>query len=134
MYRIWKPLASGVVIAIAMGTSSVAEADSPANNNVCWGKGASHLAKSGIMGEHTSAHGTFTPDPGDGGRRGVGNVSKEEHGDLSQGGQGRHAVNVGIFLGRDDLPFLAGTPEGSIEPFECTSPGNSDKVTIEPVG
>lgn len=139
MYRIWRPLALGAVIAIAMGVSSLAEADSPANNNVCWGKAASYLGSNGIMGQHTSAHGFFTPNPGDGGRRGVGNVSKEDHsldptapgGGLSQGAQGQHAVNVGINLGS---PFLAGLPEGEVAPFECTAPGNSDKVTIEPVG
>ena len=141
MNRILKPLALGVVTAIGLGAPGAAYGNSPANNNVCWGKAASHLATSGIMGKHSSAHGAFTPDPGTGGRRGVGNVSKEDHGDptapgggMSQGAQGQHAVNVGINLGRDDLPFLAGTPEGSIEPFECNSPGNSNKVTIEPVG
>lgn len=121
MYRIWKALTLGAVIAVAMGASSAAQADSPANNNVCWGQGIKAFAQQGDtgLGGHASAQSNVTPDPGDGGRRGVGNVSKEDFAPLSEGGQGIHAVTVGQFLP---------------EPFECTSPGNSDKVTIEPVG
>lgn len=91
--------------------------------NHCWGQLASHLGKNGIMGLHSSAHGAFTPNPGDGGRKGVGNVSKEEHGDLSAGGQGIHAISVGSLLGAS---FTAGLPEGSIDPIDCTASGNSN--------
>jgi hypothetical protein len=133
------PLAFGLCLILALCATTMANAKSPATNNVCWGKGAKHLAASGIMGQHSSAHGAFTPDPGES-RLGVGTVSKQNHGDpeepgggLSQGAQGQHAVDVGAVLG-SGASFLEGTAEGSIDTFECSSPGESDIVNIEPVG
>jgi hypothetical protein len=96
--------------------------------NECWGDVLSQFAQTqpGAVGQHSSADGTFTPNPGDGGRTGVGNVSKNNHTTedlegsgqaLANGAQGQHAIDVGSLFG---APFL---PEGSIEaetdPIEC---------------
>lgn len=91
-------------------------AQDDATLNHCWGDIASQVAQSGIMGEHSSAAGTFTPDPGDGGRTGVGNVSKN-FGDLSDGSQGTHAIVNGGRLGADSLPD--DIPESTVGPFFC---------------
>lgn len=100
-------------------TTTSALAAPEAKINRCWGELAAHMGQNGVMGKHSSAHGFFTPDPGEGGRRGVGNVSKEEHGPLSEGGQGLHAIEVGHLLG---APFLKrlGLPEGDVEPIDCS--------------
>lgn len=98
-------------------TATAAFAGPGAKINRCWGELAAHMGQNGIMGKHSSSHGFFTPDPGEGGRRGVGNVSKEDHGPLSEGGQGQHAIEVGHLLG---APFFAHLPEGQIEPMDCS--------------
>jgi len=96
----------------------------PAQLNQAWGSVASQLAQTGIMGEHTSAAGAFTPDPGDGGRQGVGNVSTSDPDfvpvgqdsiSLSGGAQGMHATYNGALLGGDELP--PGVIEGTIDPI-----------------
>ena len=96
--------------------ASAAMAQDDATLNACWGSIASQVARSGIMGKHSSSSGTFTPDPGEGGRTGVGNVSKG-FGDLSAGSQGTHAIVNGGRLGADSLPD--DIPEAQVGPFEC---------------
>lgn len=104
--------------AAALSLAAAAALAAPeAKLNRCWGELAAHMGQHGIMGKHSSAHGFFTPDPGEGGRRGVGNVSKEDHGPLSEGGQGLHAIEVGHLLG---APFFSHLPEGQIPPKECS--------------
>lgn len=86
----------------------------PAQLNQFWGDIASQLGSLGVMGEHSSSHGVFTPDPGDGGRQGVGNVSKTDlrflnpdelgENNLANGGQGLHAVFQALRLGAAGLP------------------------------
>lgn len=100
-------------------TATAAFAGPEANINRCWGELAAHMGQNGIMGKHSSSHGFFTPDPGEGGRRGVGNVSKEEHGPLPEGGQGHHAIEVGHLLGADFLKRL-GLPEGDVDAIDCS--------------
>src|SRR4029077_18951115 len=85
------------------------ESQNAANLNSFWGGIASQLAQSGIMGEHTSEAGAFTPNAGDGGRQGVGNLSKDDprfdnptadsQTNLADGGQGFHAVFQAARLG-----------------------------------
>ena len=69
-----------------------AAAQDDATLNYCWGDIAADVAREGLMGEHSNAASPFVPAPGEGGRRGVGNVSKEDFGSLSEGGQGEHAI------------------------------------------
>jgi hypothetical protein len=89
------------------------EANNPAQLNSLWGSTVSTLGSLGIMGEHSSSHGTFTPDPGTGGRTGVGNLSKDdpdfhnpvgEGNNLSQGGSGLHGIYQSVRLGEPGLP------------------------------
>lgn len=111
----------------------------PANLNQFWGDIASQVAQSGIMGEHSSSHGAFTPDPGEGGRQGVGNVTKDNPnflpdgaeagtGDvLANGGQGFHGVFQAARLGDPNLP---GTPvEETVGPFFPEPNGNVTLVS-----
>jgi hypothetical protein len=108
-----------------------------ANLNVFWGDLVDELAQSGIMGEHSSAAGAFTPDPGDGGRRGVGNVSMEDFapdgtvagtGDaLAGGAQGFHATFNASLLGSPDLP--PDIVEATVGPFFPEPVGNITEVT-----
>jgi hypothetical protein len=65
--------------------------------NRCWGQITQQFAaledgQPGI-GDHASDPPGF--EPGEGGREGVGNVSKQDFGPLSEGGQGEHAIAVG---------------------------------------
>jgi hypothetical protein len=83
-----------ILILLALVAGPAAAQDG-ASLNRCWGDIASDVGSAGLMGEHSSAHSPFTPDPGEGGRRGVGNVSKEDFGPLSEGGQGQHAITNG---------------------------------------
>lgn len=87
----------------------------PAQLNQLWGQIIAELGDLGVMGEHSSAAGAFTPDPGDGGRAGAGNVSMDNlrfqfpDGDLTDnnladGGQGLHAVFQAARLGDPNLP------------------------------
>lgn len=97
----------------------------PAQLNQMWGDIASQLGELGVMGEHSSAAGTFTPDPGDGGRTGVGNLSKDDarfqlpdgdsHTNLADGGQGLHAIFQASRLGDPNLPD--GAIEATIGPL-----------------
>ena len=105
-----------LAISVLVLGSSAALAQDDATLNACWGDIASQVARSGIMGQHSSSHGLFTPDPGEGGRTGVGNVSKN-FGDLSSGAQGTHAIVNGGRLGADSLP--PDIPEANVGPFEC---------------
>lgn len=103
----------------------------PANLNQFWGEIASDLGGAGIMGEHSSSHGTFTPDPGDGGRQGVGNLSTDDprfvpldapDGDLAGGAQGLHALFQAARLGDANLP--TGAIEATVGPFFVDSTHN----------
>lgn len=97
-----------------------AAAQDDATLNRAWGDIASQVARAGIMGEHSSAASPFTPSP-DNPRRGVGNVSKEDFGPLSEGGQGLHAITNGGRLGSPNLdPSL---PEAQVGPFSCQKCG-----------
>lgn len=95
-----------LVLGASLGWTGVASAASDATLNKCWGQVTKEFQAFGEpgMGEHASAHSPFTPDPGEGGRRGVGNVTKEEHGALSEGGQGMHAINVAPSSIQESLP------------------------------
>lgn len=118
----------------ALGNGTVAEISytNPAQLNQMWGSIASQMGGSGIMGEHSSSHGTFTPDPGDGGRQGVGNLSKDDvrfdnpltdgGPNVSDGGQGLHAVFQASRLGDPNLP--PGAIEATVGPFEPVVHGN----------
>jgi hypothetical protein len=97
MHHGLKMLSTSFVIAFGLGTMSVAHAAPEATENRCWGDITSQFAQTGTFGQHASDPPGFTP--GEGGRRGVGNVSKEDFGPLSEGGQGEHAEEVGGVLG-----------------------------------
>lgn len=84
-------MSCAAVVLVVLGAAGVAHAAPEAKLNRCWGQVTKEFAP---LGEHASALSPFTPDPGEGGRRGVGNVSKEDHGALSEGGQGMHAIAV----------------------------------------
>jgi hypothetical protein len=92
------------------------ETAQPATLNQLWGQVLSEMGQAGIVGEHTSSHGFFTPDPGDGGRTGVGNLSSDNPNfqfqfsdgstseGLSDGSQGGHALFQSMLFGSDFLP------------------------------
>ena len=94
-------LFAGAVLATGLGASGAARAADDATMNQCWGETTKQFAQvedsQPGLGEHSSSPPGF--EPGEGGRRGVGNVSKEDHGDLSAGGQGMHANAVGPQMG-----------------------------------
>lgn len=90
---------------LALGTSvvatGVAHAGPAATLNSCWGQVTKEFAAlgPGTIGEHSSALSPFTPDPGEGGRKGVANQSRfleeigvVENGEPSEGGNGAHAL------------------------------------------
>jgi hypothetical protein len=91
-----KMLSATLVLGAGLSAAGTAYAAPEAKLNHCWGQVTKEFQAFGEpgLGEHANAASPFTPDPGEGGRRGVGNVSKEEHGDLSDGGQGMHAIAV----------------------------------------
>jgi hypothetical protein len=91
-----KMLSATLVLGAGLSAAGTAYAAPEAKLNHCWGQVTKEFQAVGEpgMGDHASSHSPFTPDPGEGGRRGVGNVSKEDHGDLSDGGQGMHAIAV----------------------------------------
>jgi hypothetical protein len=91
-----KLLSASFVIALALGTMGAAHAAPEAQHNQCWGDITAQFAQTGTLGEHSSDPPGFTP--GEGGRSGVGNVSKGDA-PLSEGGQGVHAERVGGPLG-----------------------------------
>jgi hypothetical protein len=114
----------------------------PAQLNQMWGSIASQVGQSGIMGEHSSEAGAFTPDAGEGGRTGVGNLSKTdedflnpdpdlEGNPLSEGSQGLHGLFQGVRLGGD----LRGEPvEETVGPFLPEPHGNvTVDVVIDPL-
>jgi hypothetical protein len=112
-----------------------------ANLNQFWGDIASDLGNAGIMGQHSSSHGTFTPNPGDGGRQGVGNLSKNDprfdntgldsHTNLADGGQGLHATFQAARLGDPNLP--PGAVEATVGPFFPEGHGNVEVLGITPL-
>ena len=112
-------------------------AHNPATLNSLWGVAASNLAQNGIMGEHSSEAGFFTPNAGDGGRQGVGNASKDngpfqnpegEGNNLADGGQGLHGLLQSLRLG-PGLPPAA--VESTLQPFLPQS--NNPNVTVTPI-
>ena len=132
-----KPLTDNSFVFQTTKGQILIEAKNPATLNSLWGAGASHLAKEGIMGEHSSSHGFFTPDPGEGGRQGVGNVTKNDpnfqnpegaDNNLADGGQGLHALFQLLRLG-PGLPTAA--VESTLAPFlpEAKNPN----ITITPI-
>jgi hypothetical protein len=79
-----------------LAAASAVQAQDDATNNRCWGDITSDFAQieNGIIGQHSRAHDPIfrrEAQP----RDGVGNVSKDNDGPLSEGGQGDHAVRVG---------------------------------------
>jgi len=128
MRRGLKMLSTGLVITFALGTTGVVYA-AEASTNQCWGDIASQLAQRGQMGQHSSSHSVFTPNPGEGGREGVGNQSRLlaeqgriETGEPGQGGNGLHAIANGALVGFID-PVTGGP--GSGDPILCDgTPGN----------
>jgi hypothetical protein len=88
-------------VALGLSATGAAYAADDATLNQCWGETTKQFAQvddgqPGI-GEHSSDPPGF--EPGGGGRRGVGNVSAEDHAPLSEGGQGVHANAVGPQMG-----------------------------------
>jgi hypothetical protein len=99
------------------------EFTNPAQINQAWGQIIAHMGQEGIMGEHSSSHGFFTPDPGEGGRDGVGNSSNDDIRfdnpdsdavNVSVGGNGIHGVFQALRFGD---PFPVDIPEGDLDPF-----------------
>jgi hypothetical protein len=104
-----KMLSTTLVLGAGLSAAGAAYAADDATSNQCWGQTTEEFAQvedgqPGI-GEHSQDPPGF--EPGEGGREGVGNVSKDDHGDLSEGGQGTHAVVVGAQMG---LPECDGPP------------------------
>jgi hypothetical protein len=112
-----KLLFAATLLSVSLVSTWGRAQDNPATLNRCWGDIVSQIGRLGAMGEHSSSHGLFTPDPGDGGRRGVGNVTQEDFGALKDGGQGTHAITNGALLGSDFIPDDA--IESQIGPLEC---------------
>jgi hypothetical protein len=105
MRKWFYPLAMSFVIAFGLG-SVYADPTNPATGNRDWGQTTKDFTRvddgqPGI-GDHSRDPPGF--EPGEGGRRGVGNVSKEDFGPLSEGGQGAHARSVGGQLGISPAP------------------------------
>jgi hypothetical protein len=78
---------------LAVSFSAQAQDSGTATDNHCWGDIASDVGQLGLMGEHARRNSTMRPEQQP--REGVGNVSKEKYGPLSEGGQGDHAIDVG---------------------------------------
>lgn len=93
MTRSMRMLSATLVLGAGFGWTGVATAADDATLNKCWGQATKHFAP---MGDHSSSPPGVEPGEG---RRGVGNVSKEDHGDplvngLGDGAQGKHAIAV----------------------------------------
>lgn len=110
MTRPIRMLWATLVLGAGLGAAGAADAAPEAKLNKCWGQVTKEFAP---LGDHASAHSPFTPtptalggedEPAELGRRGVGNVSKEDHGDLSDGGQGMHAIAVAPSSIQESLP------------------------------
>jgi hypothetical protein len=120
-----------LVLAIGLVATGMAQAQTQpsATTNQCWGDVASQLGQRGITGQHSSSHSVFTPDPGEGGRKGVANQNQvlADNGDIStgdpgEGGNGLHAIFVGGLVGTVD-PVTGGQGDG--DPIVCDgTPGN----------
>ena len=132
-----KPLTDNSFIFETTRGSVLIEAKNPATLNALWGVAASNLAQQGVMGEHSSSHGFFTPNPGDGGRQGVGNVSKDDPNfqnpegvgnNLADGGQGLHGLFQSLRLG-PGLPPAA--IESSLAPF--LPQANNPNIVVTPL-
>jgi hypothetical protein len=95
MHHGLKLLSTSFVIAFGLGTMGTAHAAPEAQENQCWGDITAQFAQTGEFGQHASSPPGVEPGEG---RRGVGNVSKEDFGPLSEGGQGEHAKVVGDAL------------------------------------
>src|SRR5262245_6498685 len=95
------------VAAVALGAglngTGVVYAAKEATLNRCWGQATKQFQALGEpgLGEHASSPPGF--QPGEGGRRGVGNVSKD-FGSLSDGAQGMHAIAVAPSSIQSSLP------------------------------
>jgi hypothetical protein len=92
-----------VAFGVGLSATGAVYAADDATMNQCWGETTQQFAQvddgqPGI-GEHSSNPPGI--DPGDG-REGVGNVSKEDHAPLSEGGQGDHANTVGEQMGLEE--------------------------------
>ena len=98
-----KLLFATVAFCGSLGTTGVVYAADDATLNRCWGQTTKEFAQADDgqpgIGEHSSSPPGVEPGEG---RRGVGNVSKEDHGPLSEGGQGAHAIAVGGQMGLDE--------------------------------
>ena len=112
------------------GETLVFEFTNPAQINQAWGQIIAHMGQIGIMGEHSSAHGAFTPDPfpdphtSDPSRDGVGNASEDdqrfdnpdfEGNNLAVGGNGIHGAFQALRFG-DQFPNVDAVEE-TILPF-----------------
>ena len=117
-----KMLSAALVLGVGLSAAGVVQAqnaDKPrATMNSCWGQVTKAFAAlgPGTIGEHSSASSEFTPDPGEGGRKGVANQSRfleergfTEVGEPGQGGNGDHA-----------LANASGVPE--LADMECDGP------------
>jgi hypothetical protein len=111
MSRPFNMLLAAVMLGTGVTSAGAVHAADDATLNRCWGQVTKEFQAVGEpgMGDHASAHSPFTPDPGEGGRRGVGNVSKEDHGDplvngLGDGAQGKHAIAVAPASIQESLP------------------------------
>lgn len=97
---------TAVFTCVVLAASSSAYAQDAATNNHCWGDITSDFAHidKGIIGQHSRAHDPIFRRENQP-RDGVGNVSKEQDGPLSEGGQGDHAIRVG-----EQLEAATGVP------------------------
>jgi hypothetical protein len=106
-----KMVSATLVLGAGLSATGAAYAADDATFNQCWGQTTKEFAALGGpthpgLGEHASDPPGFTP--GEGGRLGVGNVSKTDPrfgGELSEGAQGDHAVFVGAQM---ELPECEG--------------------------
>jgi hypothetical protein len=91
-----KMLFATVALGAGLSATGVVYAADDATLNQCWGETTKQFAQFPDSQPGIGEHSSNPPgiDPGEG-RRGVGNVSKEDHAPLSEGGQGVHAIVVG---------------------------------------
>ncbi len=98
-----KMLFAAVALGAGLSATGVVYAADDATLNRCWGQATKQFQAVGEpgLGEHASRPPGF--EPGEGGRRGVGNVSKD-FGSLSGGAQGMHAIAVAPSSIQSSLP------------------------------
>jgi hypothetical protein len=114
-----KTLFAVVVLGVCLGARGVAYASPDATFNSCWGQSVKAFAAltPGIIGQHSRASSGVTPDPGDGGRQGVGNVSKNtQTPPATNNGDGEQGVHANNNLAGVGLPACDGPPSGSAMP------------------